>query len=307
MPGTSGLTAAAGRDRAELDRVLASSHLRRDRPDPDPGEAAALVLRVAYDGTGFSGFAAQSPDQGVRTVAGELGRALSLLMHRGVPLVCAGRTDAGVHARSQFVSVPLYPRELPGLDGDGARRLVRSLGAILPDDVVVTQALRAEPGFSARFDAVSRVYRYRIVRSDVRPLFCARWAWWVRGGDALDEEGMARAASALLGEHDFASFCKTASAAGKSTRRMLAAIDLFHQEELGEDQLVIQVEGNAFLHNMVRAIVGTLVDVGLGRHPPAWVAQVLDARDRRAAGQTAPACGLTFWDVRYPQGALRPW
>lgn len=293
--------------RAALDQVLAASHVRHKQDVPDPEEAAVLVLRVAYDGTDFSGFAAQSPDQGVRTVAGELSRGLATLLHREVPLVCAGRTDAGVHARSQFVSISLRADEALALKKQEARRLVRSLGAILPDDIVVKQAFRADPGFSARFDAISRIYRYRIVRSEVRPLFCARWAWWVRGTEALDEESMARAAAALIGEHDFASFCKTTSAQGKSTHRMLAAVDLFHEEQLGEDQLVIQVEGNAFLHNMVRSIVGTLVDVGVGRRPASWVSQVLEARDRRAAGPTAPAAGLTFWDVRYPEGSLRTW
>ena len=118
---------------------------------------------------------------------------------------------------------------------------------------------------------------------------------------------MGAGATHLVGEHDFKSFCKTASAEGKPTCRFVESIDFSWEEQLGERQLVMRVVGNAFLHNMVRTIVGTLAEVGLGRRDPAWVAQVLAACDRRAAGPCAPACGLTFWDVRYDEGALRPW
>lgn len=274
-----------------------------------PGTGAAgdvLVLRVAYDGTEFSGFAAQERQAHVRTVAGELARALGTLLRREVDLTCAGRTDAGVHARAQHVSVPMTPEESASLSGE---RLLRSLGAVLPGDVRVGAVYRADAGFSARFDARARRYRYRIVAGPVGALFNARWSWWLRCRSAsdLDVAAMDEAARCLVGEHDFKSFCKTASAQGKPTCRFVESVGFEEEEAMGERMLVLDVVGNAFLHSMVRTIVGTLVEVGLGRRDPAWVADALAARDRRAAGPCAPACGLTFWDVRYDGGALRPW
>ncbi len=270
----------------------------------DLREGSTLVLRVGYDGTGFSGFAAQEGQPHVRTVAGELVGALQTLLRRPVELTCAGRTDAGVHARGQYVSVPCSCEESQSLDG---ARLLRSLAAILPDDVSVSEVLRARPGFSARFDAQRREYRYRLVASAVRPLFCRNWSWWLRGADRLDVAAMRQASACLVGEHDFKSFCKTSSALGKPTCRFVESIEFSWEEQLGERQLVMRIVGNAFLHNMVRAIMGTLVEVGLGRRDAAWVRDALQACDRRAAGPCAPACGLTFWDVRYPQGSLAPW
>ena len=274
-----------------------------------PGTGAAgdvLVLKVAYDGTEFSGFAAQERQTHVRTVAGELARALGTLLRREVGLTCAGRTDAGVHARAQHVSVPMTPEESASLSGE---RLLRSLGAVLPDDVRVGAVYRADAGFSARFDARARRYRYRIVAGPVGALFNARWSWWLRCRSAsdLDVAAMDEAARCLVGEHDFKSFCKMASAQGKPTCRFVESVGFEEEEAMGERMLVLDVVGNAFLHSMVRTIVGTLVEVGLGRRDPAWVADALAARDRRAAGPCAPACGLTFWDVRYDGGALRPW
>lgn len=274
-----------------------------------PGTGAAgdvLVLKVAYDGTEFSGFAAQERQTHVRTVAGELARALGTLLRREVDLTCAGRTDAGVHARAQHVSVPMTPEESASLSGE---RLLRSLGAVLPGDVRVGAVYRADAGFSARFDARARRYRYRIVAGPVGALFNAQWSWWLRCRSAsdLDVAAMDEAARCLVGEHDFKSFCKTASAQGKPTCRFVESVGFEEEEAMGERMLVLDVVGNAFLHSMVRTIVGTLVEVGLGRRDPAWVADALAARDRRAAGPCAPACGLTFWDVRYDGGALRPW
>ena len=267
-----------------------------------PGDT--LVLRVGYDGAGFSGFAAQEGQPHVRTVAGELTQALLVLLRRPVELTCAGRTDAGVHARAQYVSLPMTPQESAELSG---RRLLRSLSAVLPEDVSVDAALRADAGFSARFDARAREYRYRLICSPTRPLFCRHWAWWLRDEGTLDVEAMRAGAAELVGEHDFKSFCKSASAEGKPTRRFVESIDFFEEEQLGERQLVMRIVGNAFLHNMVRTIMGTLVEVGRGRHDAVWVREVLAACDRRAAGPCAPACGLTFWGVRYGEGALRTW
>lgn len=261
-------------------------------------EGGTLVIRIGYRGAGFAGFAEQPS---VRTVAGELRRALETALRRPCELTCAGRTDAGVHAIAQYVSVPVTEAEL-GLSGD---RLMRSLVALTPDDLSVQAILRAPAGFSARFDAISRSYRYRIAASQARPVLAWEHSWWYRG--ALDVDAMAEAARPLLGEHDFKSFCKASSAEGKPTNRYVAALDVSRVREAGEELVAIDVTGNAFLHNMVRTIAGSLVEVGRGHRAPGWIEGVLAARDRAAAGPCAPAKGLTFVGVAYPEGVLEPW
>lgn len=218
-----------------------------------------------------------------------------------VETVCAGRTDAGVHALEQTITLQLDVEELACRE---PRKIVTSLNALTPDDLSITRVGFAAPEFSARFDAVYRVYRYRIVMGGAPPLFAREFSWWHRA--PLDVAAMQEAARLLEGEHDFKSFCKAASAEGKSTCRYVESIDFFEEEVLGERCLTMQIVGNAFLHSMVRTIVGTLVQVGAGRRQPAWVQGVLDARDRQAAGENAPACGLTFWHVEYPEGAIAP-
>ena len=262
-------------------------------------EGATLVIRLGYRGAGFAGFAEQP---GVRTVAGELRRALETALRRPVELTCAGRTDAGVHAIAQYVSVPVTPEEGAALLG---ARLLRSLVALTPDDLSVQALYRAPAGFSARFDALSRSYRYRIAASDARPVLAWEHAWWYRG--TLDADAMNAAAQVLVGEHDFKSFCKAASAEGKPTCRYVGRLEVSRVEEAGEELVAIDVTGNAFLHNMVRTIAGTLVEVGRGRRDAAWVARALEARDRAAAGPCAPAKGLTFVGVEYPEKSLAPW
>ena len=159
---------------------------------------------------------------------------------------------------------------------------------------------RARAGFSARFDAVSREYRYRLATGATPPLFLDDVAWWTPR--ALDLDAMREAARHLIGEHDFRSFCATESAVGKRTFRRLDVVEVAEEEQLGERHVVVRVVGNAFLHSMVRVIVGTLVEVGAGRRDRQWVADALAARERNAAGPTAPAHGLTLWSVEYPAG-----
>lgn len=260
--------------------------------------AGTLVLRLGYRGAGFSGFAEQP---GRRTVAGELRRALETTLGREVGLACAGRTDAGVHALSQHVSLPVTEGEL-SLDGG---RLMRSLVALTPDDLAVQGVYRASVGFSARFDAVARRYRYRVCASEARPVLAWDHAWWYQGW--LDVGAMDAAAACLVGEHDFRSFCKATSAEGRPTCRNVISVAVSRVQEAGEDLVAVDVCGNAFLHNMVRTMVGTLVEVGRGHRDPSWVAEVLAACDRRAAGPCAPAVGLTLVGVDYPEGLLVPW
>lgn len=250
------------------------------------------MLTVAYDGTGYAGFARQPQ---VQTVQGKLEEALRIVTRAPVTTVCAGRTDAGVHALGQQVSFPVAGELGTEMD---LERLRRSLNALTPDDIVIRGARFEGAGFSARFDAREREYRYRIVTGSTPPVFLRRFSWWCKG-QPLDVASMLSAADHLIGEHDFRSFCMAASAEGRSTWRRLDHLELSGETHLGEEHLVLRVVGNAFLHNMVRIIVGTLVEVGAGRRDPSWVAEVLGSRDRSAAGPTAPACGLTFWEVRY--------
>lgn len=247
-------------------------------------------MTIAYDGAPFAGFASQP---GRSTVQGTVEEALRTCLRRPVETTGAGRTDAGVHALGQVVSFEIVGDE----PDDGS--LVRSLNALAGPHISVREVRHARPGFSARFDATSREYRYRIALASAPPIFTADTSWWVKGD--LDLEAMRLGAEYLVGEHDFKSFCVTESAIGKRTVREVALIELAAEEHLGEEVLTIRILGNAFLHSMVRVIVGTLIEVGAGRRGPEWVADVLLACDRSAAGQTVPAHGLTLWHVGYPE------
>lgn len=249
----------------------------------------ALALTVAYNGHSFAGFARQPR---LETIQGRIESALGTALRREVETVGAGRTDAGVHARGQVVS----------FDSDGHEpdllRFRRTLDALSGPDIVVREVRRARAGFSARFDATAREYRYRLVAGPVPPLFLAPVVWHV--SSELDVAAMAEAAQSLVGEHDFRSFCVTESGVGKRTFRRLDTVEISEEEHLGERCLTLRVAGNAFLHSMVRTIVGSLVEVGAGRREAAWMSHVLAAEDRTAAGPTAPAHGLTLWEVEYP-------
>ena len=250
-----------------------------------------LSLAVAYNGAPFCGFARQP---GQLTVQGEIEHALSLLFRREVETVCAGRTDAGVHARGQVVSFNVSPDEMQ----DRTRAsLTRSLNALTHEAISIRSVDERESGFSARFNATEREYRYFICTEPAPPIFLRDFSWHIP--KPLDVEAMREASRALVGEHDFKSFCMAASAVGKSTCRNVHEISFERIEVMGERTVVITVKGNAFLHSMVRTIVGTLVMVGRGQRKPEWIADVLQARDRCAAGENAPAQGLVFWEVSY--------
>lgn len=199
-----------------------------------------------------------------------------------------------MHARGQVVSFDIDECELRGRTPYNLRR---SLNALTCEGIVVRAVEERPRGFSARFDAQWREYKYFLATGDTPPVFTDRTAWYV--GPNLDIAAMERGATHLIGEHDFKSFCLAASAVGKPTCRNVEEISIASEEILGEPHRVITVRGNAFLHSMVRTIVGTLVMVGRGQRDPDWVAEVLAARDRQAAGENAPARGLIFWSVGY--------
>jgi tRNA pseudouridine38-40 synthase len=251
--------------------------------------AAVTVLTVAYDGAPFAGFARQPAHS---TVQGRLEDALRVALRREVTTVGAGRTDAGVHARGQVVS-------FESASGDEAPdSLRRSLNALVGPGIAVRDVFRAAPGFSARYDATAREYRFLLAEGPVPPVALRGRAWWTKR--SLDLGAMREGATHLLGEHDFRSFCVTGSAEGKRTVRDIAVLEIAEACEMGEPCVEVRVAGRSFLHSMVRIIVGSLVEVGRGRRGPAWVAGALAARDRAAAGQTAPPHGLTLWSVSYP-------
>ncbi|GAB4280090.1 MAG: tRNA pseudouridine(38-40) synthase TruA [Coriobacteriia bacterium] len=251
-------------------------------------EMPTVVLVVGYEGSGFAGFQIQP---GVRTVQGCLEEALRTVLDRDLRLSCAGRTDAGVHALGQVVSFPADPSEVD------LEKLRDSLNGLTGDDICIRAARWAVPGFSARHHALSRTYLYRVRADRVPPVLSAPLVWWVKR--PLDTAAMAEGASHLVGEHDFTSFCVAASAQGHDVRREVLAVDVFGHDVAGEECIGLRVKGRSFLHSMVRAIAGTLVEVGRGRRRPDWVREVLAARDRAAAGMTAPARGLVLESVEY--------
>ena len=264
--------------------------------------SSSLALLIAYRGAPFAGFARQ-PHQ--KTVQGQIEAALRTVLKREVETVGAGRTDSGVHALGQVMSCEITNDERSTLNLFALRR---SLEVLAGEGISVREVSFAPEGFSARFDAVERTYRYRIFMGTERPLFCADFVWHVP--HVLDTEAMKEAATFALGEHDFASFCVKASAdelksQGLSLRREITALNFFTEDVMGEECLTIEVKGNAFLHSMVRTLVGSLVEIGSGQHNSVWMGGIIAAQSREAAGQTAPAAGLTFFHVRYPQNFFR--
>lgn len=245
-------------------------------------------IDLRYDGTGFHGWARQD---GLRTVQGALEEALrTVLRLPAAPgVTCAGRTDTRVHARGQVTHV-----DLP--DDTVAPDLLRRLNGVLPEDVAVTAVAPAAEGFDARFSALSRRYVYRV---------CDDPAGWdpltrhhvLRVIRPLDVAPMTTAAGLMLGEHDFAAFCRRRE--GASTVR---ALQEFAWRRTAPGRVEGTVVADAFCHSMVRALVGAMIAVGDGRRDPAWPASVLAARVRDPAVYVVPAHGLTLEEVRYPAG-----
>jgi tRNA pseudouridine38-40 synthase len=250
--------------------------------------AAQLRLLVAYDGTDFHGFAAQP---GQPTVAGVLSAAVAQYLRReSIDLVCAGRTDAGVHGWGQVVSVALDARTVADLDPE---RLARALNRRLAPRVVIRDAATVDGTFDARRSALWRRYRYTIVNRAAPDPFRARFAWWVPA--PLELSILRLAADPLVGEHDFAAFCRKGPEGSSSTRRVFDS----HWETPEPGVLVYEIRANAFCWQMVRAIVGTLVEIGEGARTPGDVLRILRSRDRAQAGRLAPPHGLCLWEVSY--------
>jgi tRNA pseudouridine38-40 synthase len=263
------------------------------------------MLLVAYDGTGFHGFAAQP---GQRTVGGSLAETLGSMAGHEVTLTCAGRTDAGVHALGQVVHCDLdeeIVRKWAGRDleaGMSLERLGPSLTHQLGGEISVLEAKVAPGGFDARHSATARRYRYDVLRSEWADPLLRHLTWHVPG--ELDLAAMRIAADALLGEHDFSAFCRQRNGeTGPIVRRVLSAD--WSPAPADARLLVFSIEANAFCHQMVRSLVGTLVAAGQGRMRAGELLSILRERDRSRCAQPAPPRGLCLMGVRYP-GELVP-
>ena len=239
-------------------------------------------LILEYDGTSYAGWQRQP---GLPTVQAALEDAIQKVTQTHIPVIGAGRTDAGVHALGQVVSFrsdkPLSPRDWR-----------RALNAHLPADISVQAAESMPDDFHARYSAKTKQYEYRILNQLERPALERNRTWHIYG--PLNLDAMRQAAVCLIGKQDFASF------QGHPTDTTDTICDLQRLDLVQEGSLVrIQFLGDRFLKQMVRAIVGTLVEIGQGKHPPQAMKEILDAKDRRAAGYTAPSQGLYLVEVRY--------
>jgi len=251
---------------------------------------AVFKITVAYDGTDFNGWQRQ-PDG--TSIQGVLEEALKALDGRDVVVTAAGRTDAGVHALAQVAAVALERTIAPDA-------LVRAVNARLPESVRVLSAEAVDAQFHPRFDAKIKTYRYRIWNADVLSPFERRYAWHII--DRLDLQAIDDGAGRLVGTHDFAAFQGTGSDAATTVRTVTQAGLRTSRDARGAARsalLEFEISGDGFLRHMVRNVVGSLVDVGRGRVPPAWIADVLASRDRTKAGRTAPARGLFLVGVKY--------
>ena len=261
---------------------------RTDEPVSATGGDGLVRVRLdlGYDGTDFFGWAMQP---GQRTVQAVLMEALATILRQPVRLVVAGRTDAGVHATGQVAHLdlpaPLWDEHRP--------RLLRRLAGVLPEDVRVWSAVPVSPEFDARFAALWRRYRYRISDADggPNPLRRHDTVGWKH---SLDTDAMAAAAELLLGEHDFAAYCRARP--GASTFRGLQQLSVTRDR----DQIELVVRADAFCHSMVRSLVGALAAVGEGREPIGWPASLLGLTQRSDAVRVAPARGLILEEVGYP-------
>jgi tRNA pseudouridine38-40 synthase len=243
-----------------------------------------IRLDLAYDGTGFHGWARQG-DPGVRTIEGELTALLSEVLREDVRVSVAGRTDAGVHARGQVASFVTGSSVRPA-------NVQAAVNGRLAPEVVVQRAAYVAEGFDARFSASARAYRYVVDTGEVPDPFTARYVWSRPG--ALSVPAMRAAARHLVGEHDFTSFCRHPGS-GRSTVRELRRLTVRRDGDL----IVIGAEANAFLHQMVRSLAATLVRVGEGKLDALEVSRVLAARDRSGTPAVAPPQGLTLERVTY--------
>jgi tRNA pseudouridine38-40 synthase len=245
-------------------------------------------MTIAYRGDQFSGFAT---NPGMHTVASTIEAALQQVMQQEVKVIPAGRTDAGVHAWGQVISLDLPET----IDID---LLAKQMNALCGPAIVVREARWAQPDFHARFSALWRTYRYTILNSPVPNPFLVDTAWHI--SRPLNVRAMQLASDALIGEHDFSAFCRKPKLPEGDERSMRRYVLAAKWTPLDDGMVRFEITANAFCHQMVRSIVGTLADIGMGKRPPSDVRGLILAGDRREAAHLAPPQGLSLWEVGYP-------
>lgn len=243
-----------------------------------------IAAGIEYLGSAYCGWQSQ---EHARSVQQQLQVALSSVADEPVSVFAAGRTDAGVHALGQVAHFDTTA-DRP------SRAWLLGANSQLPEDINLTWVREVGPAFDARRSAYARTYHYLILNGPVRSALGHQRCWWMPR--ALDVGVMNRAASSVLGEHDFSAF-RAAECQARTAVRDLQRLALRRHGE----QVIVECRANAFLHHMVRNLVGSLVSIGRGDRPPEWLGVLLDGRDRRAAGITAPACGLYLSEVHYPR------
>jgi len=244
-----------------------------------------IACRIEYDGSHYCGWQAQ-PHLDVNTVQEKLEHGLAGVANQPVRVHCAGRTDTGVHGFAQIVHFDAPAERSP-------KSWVMGGNANLPRDIRIHWAVPVAAEFHARFSALARRYRYVLANTPVRPALLLNQLTWERR--PLDAAAMQEGAQHLLGERDFSSF-RAAACQSSTPMRNVQSIDVCRRGDL----LVVDIKANAFLHHMVRNIVGSLLAVGAGSKPSAWIAELMELQDRRLAAETAPADGLYLVDVEYP-------
>ena len=243
-----------------------------------------IVAGIEYDGSGFSGWQWQTHQRSVQLV---LEQALSKVANHPVTVICAGRTDTGVHALEQVIHFDVESkRELHAWMLGG--------NSNLPDDVRITWVKHAIGDFHARYSAIARFYRYIILNRPIKSALLRNQVTWCHA--PLDAEKMHEAAQHLIGQHDFSSF-RAQGCQSKSPMRAMYFIDVYREN----DKVIIDISANAFLHHMVRNIAGVLMDIGMGKQPVEWTQELLEVKCRKLGGITAPPDGLYLGAVYYPK------
>ncbi len=267
---------------------------------------ARYLLRLAYEGTGFSGWQMQHKAgvevESIRTVQALVQRAVREAIREPAILVGASRTDAGVHAAGQVAA--FNRSDDPDAPGAPEASLLAAINARLPQDILALECRRVRPCFEPISDAVAKGYRYLVHDAYERPLWDRAFVHRVqlRPGESLDVDAMRAVAARLVGEHDFAAFAK-AGHGRKSTVRTVHACEVVRRDD---GRIAIDISGNGFLHNMVRIVAGTLVDAGKGKSSPERLDEALRTGDRRLAGPTLSAAGLRLEWIEYPPEVLDP-
>ncbi len=260
------------------------------RPAPtEPASAGRWAALLEYDGSAYAGWQSQAH---AKSLQDTVESALSFVAGAPVAVVCAGRTDAGVHALGQVIHFDTAARRTP-------RAWVLGANTRLPPDISLQWAGEVAPDFHARHTALRRIYRYHILNRSARSALAAGRSTWIHR--PLDVDAMRTAAQVLLGEHDFSAF-RSVECQSKSSMRRVERISVVPDR----DSLCIEIAANAYLHHMVRNIVGTLLEVQSERDPQAAMRRILESRERRLAGATAPAAGLYLCRVEYPAAHAIP-